>query len=157
MAERVFTQTFGVAGAIIEKSGKFLLIKETKPSAKGKWSHPAGWIEVGENVLDSVKREVLEETGYDFMPVNLLGIYALIAGEGGHNVHAIKIIFTGKIYEKPVADLADDSSEVKWFSPEEIYAMDEKTLRDVDIKTMVKDYLLGKRYPLELLTHTIAK
>jgi hypothetical protein len=34
MAERVFTQTFGVVGAIIEKDGKILLVKETKASVK---------------------------------------------------------------------------------------------------------------------------
>lgn len=56
MAQRVFTQTFGVVGAIIEKNGKILLVKETKKGCKGKWSYPAGWIDIGENVIDAAKR-----------------------------------------------------------------------------------------------------
>jgi len=154
---RVFTQTFGVVGAIIEKNGKFLLVKETKLTAKDKWSHPAGWLEVEEDAIEAVKREVKEETGFDFEPKNILGIYALVKLEAGVIHHAIKIIFLGDISEKETGELADDVSETKWFTPEEIENMSLDTLRDADIKTMVKDYLKGKKYPLDLLNHTIQK
>ena len=72
--QRVFTQTFGVVGAILEKDGKILLVKEVKEEAKGQWSHPAGWIEVGENLIESIKREVKEESGYDFKPTHIIGV-----------------------------------------------------------------------------------
>jgi len=36
-----------------------------------------------------------------------------------------------------------------------IERMGRDTLRDPDIKKMVKDYFDGKRYPLELITHTM--
>lgn len=34
MTQRVFSQTFGVVGAIIENNGKFLLVKEKKRNCK---------------------------------------------------------------------------------------------------------------------------
>jgi ADP-ribose pyrophosphatase YjhB (NUDIX family) len=157
MTQRVFTQTFGVVGAIIEKDGKILLVKEKKKTAKDKWSHPAGWIDVEENSIDAVKREVKEETGFDFEPKNVLGVYVLVKQEVDDLHHAIKIIFTGDIVKEQGERMVDEISEIKWFSPEEIEAMDEKILRDKDIKTMVKDYMAGKKYPLSLLTHTIQK
>lgn len=157
MTQRVFTQTFGVVGAIIEKDGKFLLVKEKKELAKDKWNHPAGWIDLEENIIDAVKREVKEETGFDFEPKNILGIYVLVKQELDDLHHAIKIIFTGNINEKQGKYMPDEISETKWFSPEEIEAMDSNTLRDKDIKTMIKDYLAGKNYPLNLLTHTEQK
>jgi len=41
--ERVFTQTFGVVGGIIEKNSKILLVREAKAGEDtGKWNHPAG-------------------------------------------------------------------------------------------------------------------
>lgn len=80
--EKVFSQTFGVVGAILEKNGKILLVKEIKSIAKDKWNHPAGWLDVGENPIDEVKREVKEETGFDFVPKNILGIYSL-SKQGG--------------------------------------------------------------------------
>lgn len=153
---RIFTQTFGVVGAIIERDGKFLLVKETKVTAKDKWSHPAGWLEVGENPIEAVKREVKEETGFDFEPKNILGIYFLVKREAGVIHHPVKIIFLGNISNKETAKLAEDVSETKWFTPEAIENMGPE-LRDLDIKQMVEDYLSGKRYSLDLIIHTIQK
>ena len=154
--KRVFTQTFGVIGAILERNGRILLVKETKETAKGKWSHPAGWLEVGENPIDAVKREVKEESGFDFDPKHILGVYSLFKKEADVIHHSIKLIFIGDISDKEVAELADDVSETDWFLPEEIEKMDSKILRDLDIKEMVKDYFLGKKYPLGLIAHTIS-
>lgn len=103
MAKRVFTQTFAVAGAIIEEDGKILLVKEgqIKRADAGKWNHPAGWVEVGENPLETVKKEIQEETGYRFTTTYIMGIYSLVredllkVGEEIH--HPVKIIFIGDI------------------------------------------------------------
>jgi ADP-ribose pyrophosphatase YjhB (NUDIX family) len=158
---RIFTQTFGVVGAIIEKDGKILLVRETKEVAKNQWNHPAGWIEVGENPIEAVKREVKEETGFDFTPTYILGVYSLfqkkLKKKFNITPHPIKIIFIGNIYEKRKGKLYEDISEIKWFSPKEIAKMNKNTLRDLDIKKMVKDYFAGKRYPLKILTHTVGK
>lgn len=160
--ERVFTQTFGVVGALLEREGKFLLVREArlKGPDNRKWSHPAGWIDVGENPIDAVRREVAEESGFQFKPTHVLGVYSLvrkdIAKARGALPHAIKIIFIGTKASVPSRNLADDVSEIKWFSVEEIAAMDQTTLRDLDIKQMVKDYNQGKRYPLDILTHTVS-
>ncbi len=158
---RVFSQTFGVVGAIIEKNGKILLVKEIKETAKNEWNHPAGWIELGENPIEAVKREIKEETGFQFTPTYILGVYSLfqkkIKKKFNITPHPIKIIFIGNISEEKKGELYDDVSETKWFLPEEIDKMDKNTLRDLDIKKMVKDYFTGKKYPLELLSHTVSE
>lgn len=163
MAERVFTQVFGVVGAIIEREGKFLLVKEHHPghSADGKWNQPAGWIDVGEHPIDAVVREVREETGLQFTPTHLLGVYSLVKRNEGridaHQEprHSIKLIFISTHAGTSGNFSNDEISETKWFSPEEIYAMDGAKLRDSDIKREVRDYLSGVRYPLEIVTHTM--
>jgi ADP-ribose pyrophosphatase YjhB (NUDIX family) len=161
--KRIFTQTFVVVGAILVKDDKILLVREIRRGGldHGKWSHPAGWIEVGEDPITAVKREVQEESGYDFTPTNVLGIYSLVRDDMteqlGGTPHALKVIFTGNITEVPSAQLHDDVSETKWFSPKEIYAMEPSILRDLDIKQMVKDYFAGRKYPLELIKHTVVK
>lgn len=162
MSKRVFTQTFGVAGAILEKNGKILLVREDRHSKGvdfGKWNHPAGWIEVGENPIEAVVREVLEEGGHKFEPTALLGVYSLVRQdlkeEFGSSLHPIKLIFKGRIKNEDPHTLHDDVTATRWFSPKEIYDMDSKTLRDVDIKQMVKDYFAGKEVSLESLVHTV--
>ncbi len=158
---RVFTQTFGVVGAILEKNGRILLVKESqrKGPDDGKWSQPAGWIDVGEHPSEAVKREVKEETGYTFTPTHLLGVYSLVRKdvekELGGTPHALKLIYIGAI-SADQTELEDDVDEVKWFLPEEIYSMNQNTLRDLDIKQEVKDYFSGKRYALDIVVHTIA-
>lgn len=160
--KRVFTQTFGVVGAILEKDGKIALVKEHrdhKAIDAGKWNQPAGWIDVGEDPLKAVTREVEEETGYKFEPTHVLGVYSLVRKdveiEHGILPHPIKLVFTGDIknLDAPYDFLAHEIEEVRWFDPQEIYDMDFQTLRDGDIKQEVRDYFEGKRYPLELIRH----
>lgn len=157
MATRVFTQTFGVVGAILERDGKILLIKERGGTESGMWNQPAGWIDLGEHPIDAVKREVKEETGFDFKPTALLGIYSIVKthlSDGDAIPHGIKLIFIGDIL---VAENARSNEilEQKWFSPAEINSMDARTLRDVDIKLEVKDYFAGISYPLDIIRHTV--
>lgn len=139
-------------------------MKENNPSHPdhGKWNQPAGWIDVGENPIEAVSREVREETGLSFTPTHILGLYSLVrkdnAGKSGLGSlpHPLKIIFTGTAEECSGGRVdPNEISEIRWFFPEEIYAMDIKTLRDANIKDEVRDYIVGKRYPLELLTHTV--
>lgn len=160
MAERVFTQTFGVVGSILEKNGKILLMREAdKGPDQGKWSHPAGWLDVGENPIEAAKRETLEESGYELEPTALLGVYSLVRADVaevlGATPHSVKLIFIGRILNETPHPLSSDSTETKWYSPEEVYAMDNATLRDIDIKQMVRDYFDGKSYPLDTVTFTI--
>lgn len=163
MTERVFSQTFGAVGGILEREGKILLIKEagSKHADIGKWSHPAGWIDVGEDPVKAAKREVEEESGYKFEPTALLGIYSLVRNDitdpQRGTPHAIKLIFVGDISDTQELQTADDSAEVRWFSPDEIEAMDGNTLRDKDIKQMIKDYLNGQRFPLDVINHSFGK
>ena len=161
MSKRIFTQTFGVAGAIIEKDGKVLLVKEGEDKVDaGKWNQPAGWIDVGENPVEAAKREVKEETGLDFEPTGLIGVYSLYRKDMqekiGATLHALKFIFRGKFSGELKYD-GKEISELRWFAPDEIEKMELNELRDFDIKKEVADYFAGKSYPLEIIRHTTSE
>lgn len=161
--KRVFTQVFGVVGAIIPRGGKFLLVREHSPSHPdhGKWNQPAGWTDLGENPVTAVSREVREETGFEFTPTHVLGVYSLVRKDSagkfgpGSMPHPLKLIFCGTAESARTRFDSREISEIRWFSPEEIDAMDNSTLRDSDIKNEIHDYLAGKRYSLDLITHTV--
>ena len=50
----------GVRALIVDPQGDLLLEKQT---LFGSWALPHGCVDVGESVLDALKREVKEETG----------------------------------------------------------------------------------------------
>ena len=49
------------AGIVMNENDEILMIKNNRRG----WEFPGGQVEVGENVIDAVRREVLEETGVD--------------------------------------------------------------------------------------------
>ena len=61
------------AGAIVvNEKGDFLLVK----TEHGGWVYPGGQIEVGENIIDGLIREVKEESGIDVTVDKLIGVYS---------------------------------------------------------------------------------
>lgn len=55
------THIIAAAGIVMNEHDEILLVK----THRGGWEFPGGQVEVGENVIDAVKREVMEETGVD--------------------------------------------------------------------------------------------
>ena len=61
-AERVMpTHIIAAAGIVVNDNDEVLMVK----THRGGWVFPGGQVEVGENVIDAVRREVMEETGVD--------------------------------------------------------------------------------------------
>jgi ADP-ribose pyrophosphatase YjhB (NUDIX family) len=54
---------FAGVGAVIVEDGKVVLIRRRFEPLKGQWSLPGGAVELGETLVSSVAREMLEETG----------------------------------------------------------------------------------------------
>lgn len=52
----------GVGGVTIQ-DGRVLLIRRAFPPLQGEWSIPGGGLDVGETIVEGVRRELLEETG----------------------------------------------------------------------------------------------
>jgi ADP-ribose pyrophosphatase YjhB (NUDIX family) len=52
-------------GAVVVREGKALLIKRGHEPRKGEWSLPGGIVELGESLVDALRREVREETGLE--------------------------------------------------------------------------------------------
>lgn len=162
MTERHYSQVFAVVAAIIEKEGKYLLVKESgaKRVYHDQWNHPAGWLDVGEDPLQGVVREVEEETGFAFTPTGVIGIYSLYCShlssqaitQLGGTPHAIKILYAGTVDETTHKELAGDTSEARWFTKEEINKL--SNLRDPDILRIIEDFERRQLLPIDIIVHT---
>jgi ADP-ribose pyrophosphatase YjhB (NUDIX family) len=136
--------------AVIEQDGKFLLVEE-HTSQGLLFNQPAGHLEANESLLAAVARETLEESAYEFEPQNLIGIYRWHAP--GSDTTYLRFAFTGRILaHHPEHALDDGIVRAVWMAPEEIRATTARH-RSPLILRCVEDYLAGKRYPLEIITH----
>ncbi len=136
--------------AIIEQNSKFLLVEEETERGL-RFNQPAGHLEDGETIIQAVMREVLEESAYDFIPESLLGIYHW---KHQHNdTTYLRFAFIGKVgTHYPQQDLDDGIVRTVWMTVDEIREKQAVT-RSPQVLMCVEDYLAGKRFPLETLTH----
>jgi 8-oxo-dGTP diphosphatase len=109
-----------VSAAVI-RDGKVLIVRRARPPANGAYTLPGGGVEVGENLMQAVAREVLEETGLTVTPVALAGYREAIArdGEGRVERHFVILPFAARwIAGEPV--LNDELSKAMWLRPAEL-------------------------------------
>lgn len=72
--EAMNTPLHVTVAAIARSAGRYLLVRE-RIEGKPVINQPAGHWEPDETLVEAVKRETLEETGWEFEPRGLVGIY----------------------------------------------------------------------------------
>ncbi|HVR23041.1 MAG TPA: NUDIX hydrolase [Candidatus Polarisedimenticolia bacterium] len=111
-------------GAIIIEDARVVLVKRLHPPLQAEWSIPGGVLEVGELVREAAIREAREETGLTVEPGELLGVYDRILRDLEQRVqyHYVLIDFLCRRVAGSLA-AASDAAEVRWFSREELPAL----------------------------------
>lgn len=138
--------------AVIEQDGKYLLVEEKQEAGSGVlFNQPAGHLDPGESILQAVIRETLEETAYSFVPEYLLGVYQWYSH--GNDTTYLRFAFSGHVKDHdPERALDSGILRATWFSLDEINKLAPRH-RSPLVMQCIQDYLAGKRYPMELLTH----
>lgn len=136
--------------AIIEQDGRFLLVEE-ETDRGNRFNQPAGHLEDNESILEAVIRETWEETAYQFQPTALLGIYHW---KHAHNQTTyLRFAYIGHVTKhEPELKLDDGIIRTVWMTIEEMRAQ-AANMRSPQVLICVEDYLKGRRYPLNVVTH----
>lgn len=128
---------------LIEVDGRYLLVREGKPSARGRFNFPAGKPEVGESLTAAAAREALEETGLEVKPEHLVGLYHCPRTSEGFGV--VNFVFATSVVGGELMT-SDAHPEVRWFDRDEIAAMgNQLLLRGTHIELALDDYAAGRR------------
>ena len=121
MTERVMpTHIVAVAGVVERADGKLLLIRN---SYRDVWEYPGGQVEVGENLIEALQREIREESGIEIEVGELFCIASNTGKYPGHS--GVREVPTKVMLDficRPVGGsvhISDETSEVGWFTPEE--------------------------------------
>jgi ADP-ribose pyrophosphatase YjhB (NUDIX family) len=104
-----------VAGLIpVMPGGRVVLLKRGIEPAKGKWSYPAGFQELGETISEAAVRETKEEVCVKTNITRFVGVYSY-RGAGVDTV-----VFAGRVARGQKPRSGQESLEVKPFLPSKI-------------------------------------
>ena len=136
--------------AVIERDGRFLLVEEETDSGI-RYNQPAGHLECCEALTDAVTREALEETAYHFVPQYLVGVYNW--RNEAKDLTYLRFTFGGEITGHDAQRKLDEGIiAAHWLRLDEIRALESRH-RSPMILRCIEDWMAGKRYPLDLITH----
>ncbi|XP_043103507.1 8-oxo-dGDP phosphatase NUDT18-like isoform X2 [Puntigrus tetrazona] len=131
--------SFAVCAVIFNSRNEVLMIQEAKTVCFGSWYLPAGRMEDGESIEETLKREVREEAGIDCQPITLLQIqekgpswirFAFLAEKTG-----------GSLKTPEEADA--ESLQAQWYDRESL----PKNIRKRDILTLIDAGLRYRQSP----------
>jgi 8-oxo-dGTP pyrophosphatase MutT (NUDIX family) len=134
--------------AVIEQNQNFLLVEEETSQGLA-FNQPAGHLEEGEDLISAVKREVLEETGWQFKPEYIVAIQLWRKHPNAPSF--LRICFSGEGHShNPDLELDEGIINIHWLNQKQIEAR-RTCLRSPLVLLTVNQYLNGERYPLSLL------
>jgi 8-oxo-dGTP diphosphatase len=106
------------SAALIVHEGKVLLVRRANNPYRGLWTLPAGFVDAGEDPVDTIERECLEEMG---LKIRLIGLFDILHGlEHPHGAH-ILIVYRAELikedYNGTISMTAGDDVDSVAFFP----------------------------------------
>ena len=142
--------THVVAAAIVEREGRFLIVEE-RINGELKLNQPAGHWEEGETLVEAVKREALEESGWEVEPIALLGTYDFKPDHLDYSFLRFAFVCEARRHHGE-RKLDEGIERAIWLTRDEL-ARRSAEHRSPALLACIDDYLAGRRFPLELVRH----
>jgi mutator protein MutT len=109
----------GVGGVVVDQA-RVLIVKRAHEPRKGEWSLPGGIVELGETLIDALKRELREETGLEVDVGDVVEVFDRVHRLDGRIQYHFVIV---DYLCRPVGGTlcaADDAEDVAWVAADEI-------------------------------------
>ncbi len=136
--------------AIARSEGRYLLVEE-EIEGRRVINQPAGHWEPDETLCEAVVRETREETGCEFHPHGLVGIYQWQHPNGRDTF--LRFAFHGDALQPVHAgELDPEIRRVLWWTESEIRSA-AVPLRSPQVLRCIEDFEQGARFSLDCLQH----
>ena len=110
-------------GAVVVRTGRALIIRRAHEPRKGEWSLPGGHLDLGESLIDAVRREVKEETGLDVHPGPIVETFDRVHRDPDGRVHFHFVIVDFVCEARSGEAVAgSDAEAVAWVTASELDA-----------------------------------
>ncbi len=146
MTQREFPTTplIGVGAVIIDTQGRVLLVQRGSEPRKGHWSIPGGLVELGESLLDAVRREALEETGLTVEPVALVEVVDRIFKEDNRvRYHYVIVDYWCRTISGE-ATAASDAAALRWATRDQWQSANPHNLEPITIQVIEKAWQMAQ-------------
>jgi ADP-ribose pyrophosphatase YjhB (NUDIX family) len=107
---------------VLDGDGRVLLARRAGEPGKSLWDLPGGFMEEGEEPLETLRRELREEAGVEIEADEFLGGVPDRYGDGGH--WTVNLYWAARIVSG-VPEASDDVESFRWFEPAELPGWDE--------------------------------
>jgi 8-oxo-dGTP diphosphatase len=112
------THIVAIGGLVSNHEGKILLMLHPKRG----WEFPGGQVEVGEDIISALIREIKEETGIDVAVKKLVGVYQNVKPENEYITTKVMFDFLCEYVSGELVTSAE-SEKVGWFEQAEALKM----------------------------------
>ena len=107
-------------GAVVVQDGKALIVKRAHDPRKGEWSLPGGRVELGESLVDAVRREIREETGLEIDVGPMVEVFDRVhRHEGRVRYHFVIVDYLCACLGGTLR-AGDDAEDVAWIEDDEL-------------------------------------
>ena len=133
---------------VVADGDRFLMVEE---DVRGelRLNQPAGHLDDGETLADAVRRETLEETGWEIALDHFVGVQQWHSPV--HDHHIVRFAFAGRpLKHHPGRELDAGITRALWLRYPEVVAARTR-LRSPLVLTTLDDWLAGQRLPLSTL------
>jgi 8-oxo-dGTP diphosphatase len=131
----------GVGGVVIA-GDRTLLIRRGSAPLQGQWSIPGGMLELGESIVEGVRRELAEETGLDVRVLGLIEVFErIIPGEGGRTRYHFVILDYLCEMISGEAKAASDVTDVAWAREQDL---DRYSLTDIATRVIKRAFEMAR-------------
>ena len=110
----------GVGGVVI-RDERTLLIRRGSAPLEGEWSIPGGILELGETILEGVRRELLEETAIEVRVLDLIEVFERVTRDeaGKLKYHFVILDYLCEAV-RGEAQAGSDVTDVAWARESEL-------------------------------------
>lgn len=107
----IYRNPVPAAGGVVELGGSVLLARRKHPPWADHWYFPSGFVEYDEDIEETARREIREETGLD---VEITGIFGAYSYFDDPRKNGIIILFRARVVGGALTP-GDDASDARFF------------------------------------------
>jgi 8-oxo-dGTP diphosphatase len=105
------------AALVVDETARLLLARRAVDPDAGLWDTPGGFLDEGEEPVDALRRELLEEAAVEVEIGDFFGMYLDRYGPEQDAPYVLNLVWHASIVGGEL-EAADDVSELAWFAPD---------------------------------------